>query len=41
MTRVEETPVANKSLPNEQARLSEPQRQQEFLQMLVLWLHCK
>ena len=34
MTRVEETPVANKSLPKEPARLPEPQRQQELLHHL-------
>ena len=34
MTRVEETPVTNKSPPNEQERLSEPQRQQKLLHHL-------
>ena len=34
MTRVEETPVTNKSLPKEPARLPEPQRQQELLHHL-------
>ena len=34
MTRVEETPVTNKLLPNEQARLPELQRQQQLLHHL-------